>query len=100
MGNYMENFDRGVDYMAQANAFYDEHQFDKALLSYKLSAKELMEALKIASNEKAFGRIEEIQNLQAAEEDDFTRIINQECIKELHKMIDDYRAKITLEGNP
>jgi len=44
--------------------------------------------------------IEEIQNLQAAEEDDFTRIINQECIKELHKMIDDYRAKITLEGNP
>ena len=43
---------------------------------------------------------EEIQNLQVDEEDDFTRIINQECIKELHNMIDDYRAKITLEGNP
>ena len=44
--------------------------------------------------------IEEIRNLQAAEVDDFARIINQECIKELHKMIDDYRAKITLDENP
>lgn len=38
--------------------------------------------------------IEEIQNLQASEEDDFTRIINQECIKELGKMIDDYQLKL------
>jgi len=43
--------------------------------------------------------IEDIQNLQAEEADDFTRIISQECIKEVHKMIDNYRAKITLDRN-
>ena len=38
--------------------------------------------------------IEEIQNLQVDEEDDFTRIINQECIKNLGKMIADYQLKL------
>ena len=37
---------------------------------------------------------EEIRNLQVDEEDDFTRIINQECIKNLGKMIADYQLKL------
>lgn len=43
--------------------------------------------------------IAEIQMLQQEEADDFTRIINQESMKEVQRMIEEYRSKIVTNEN-